>query len=151
MLVCLDLRRSIRCFCFPFEKTTFELNFSATETACCCMIHVCFDHCVVRDRFQTIPKRDDASRSANLLRDLFQVNDMIVAKSLRFVSEMLRIRSIGLMCTSGRLRTHEKVVLKHGRGKTMGRRGVHVKLQCCKLRLVLGTPMCLLVNYRPQT
>ena len=29
----LDLRRPVRCSCFPLEKTLFELNFSARGTA----------------------------------------------------------------------------------------------------------------------
>ena len=59
MLVCLDRSRSVRCLCFPLEKTTFELNFSAIETECCSSMNVCFTHCLVRHRLDASPRRKD--------------------------------------------------------------------------------------------
>ena len=93
MLVCLDRR----CLCFLLEKTTFELNLSAMEMACCSKIHVNFTHCVVRDRLDTIPRREAISRSVKLLRELFQVFDRIVTSSTRFVPGTLRVRTLVLM------------------------------------------------------
>ena len=84
-------------FVFTLEKTTFELNFSAMETVCFSAMHVYITHCVVRARLDAIPRIEDTSRSANLFRELFQVVDVIVTKSARFVSGMLRIRSLVLM------------------------------------------------------
>ena len=46
-------------FVFPLEKTTLELNFSAMETAHFSVIHACFSHYVVRDRLDTMAKRED--------------------------------------------------------------------------------------------
>ena len=82
---------------FPLEKTTFELNFSAIETACCSAMHVHFPNCVVMDRLDTNPRREATSCSVNLFRELFQVVDKIVTKSTRFVVGMLRVRSLVLM------------------------------------------------------
>ena len=56
-----------------------------------------FNHCVVRDRFDASLIREATSRSVNLFRDLFQVVDRIVTKFARFVSEILRERSLVLM------------------------------------------------------
>ena len=91
----------------------FELNLSAMETACCSAMHVHFTHYVVRDRLDTSPRREVTSRSVNLFRELFQVFDMIVTISARFVSVMLRVRSIVLMHVPSLVRTCENVVLKH--------------------------------------
>ena len=74
-----------------------ELNFSAIETTCCSAMHVRFSHCVVSHVLGTSPRRDATSRSVNLFRELFQVVDMIVTKSARCVSGMLRVTSLGLM------------------------------------------------------
>ena len=86
-----------RCFCFPLEKTTFGLNFSAMETACCSAIHAHFTHCVVRYRLDTIPRGEATSRSVNLFRELFEVVDRKVMKSARFVSVIIRVRSLVLI------------------------------------------------------
>ena len=93
----LDRRRHVRCLCFPLEKTTFELNFSAIETACFGDTCVNFTHFMVRARLDTSPRKEDTWRIMNLFRELFQVVDVIVTKSARFVSGMLRIRSLVLM------------------------------------------------------
>ena len=66
------------------------------ETGCCSAMYVCFTHCVVRAKLDTSPRREDASRSVNLFRKLFQVADMIVTNSARFVSGMLRVRFLAL-------------------------------------------------------
>ena len=34
MLMFLDLSRSVRCLCFPLEKTILELNFRERDTLC---------------------------------------------------------------------------------------------------------------------
>ena len=104
--------RSVRCFCLPLEKTTFELNFSAMETLCCNAMHVCFTHFVVRVRLNTSYRRDTTSRSMNLLRELFQSVNKIVTKSARFASGMIRVRSLALMHDLSWARTHEYDVLK---------------------------------------
>ena len=103
----------MRCLYFPLEKTAFELNFSATETACCSAMHACFTHCVVRARLGTSPKREATSHSVNLFRELFQVVDRIVTKSTRIVPEMLRLRSLTLMHALILVRRHDHVGLKH--------------------------------------
>ena len=71
--------------------------FSVIETACCSAMHVFFTHCVVRTRFDTIPRREATSRSVNLFRELFQVVNRIFIKSLRVVYGMIRVRSLVLM------------------------------------------------------
>ena len=67
------------------------------ETACCREMHVCFTYCVVMARLDARPRREDASRSVNLFSEMFQVVDRIVAKSARFVSVILMLRSFALM------------------------------------------------------
>ena len=83
--------------CFPLEKTTFELNLSALETACCSAIYAHFDHCVVRARLDTIPTREATSRRVNLFSELLQVVDSIVTSSTCFVSGMFRVMSLVIM------------------------------------------------------
>ena len=56
-----------------------------------------FSRCVARARLDVIPGSDDTSCSTNLLRELFQVADMIVTKSVRFALGILRVRSLVLM------------------------------------------------------
>ena len=75
----------------------FEFNFSVMEIVHCSAICAHCTHFVVRARFDTSPKRKDTSRSVNLFRKLFQVVNRIVTKSFRFVSGMLRARSLVLM------------------------------------------------------
>ena len=58
MLASLDRRRSVRCLRFPFEKTTFELNFSAMETACFSAMHMHLTRCAIRARLETSPSRE---------------------------------------------------------------------------------------------
>ena len=53
---------------------------------------MCFSHYLVRDRFDTSPKREATSHSVNLLREMFQVVNRIVTKSSRFVSGIIRVR-----------------------------------------------------------
>ena len=112
MLVCLDWRRYVTCLYFPLEKKTFELNFSAMETACCSAMHAHFIHCLIGARLDTSPRRDATSRSVNLFRELFQVFDMIFTKSALFVSEMLIVRSLELTHMPSWVRMYEHVVLK---------------------------------------
>ena len=97
MLVCLFRRRSVRCLCFPLEKTTFELNFSAMKKACCSATHVHFTNIVVMDRLDTRPKREATSRRVNLFRNLCQVVDRIFTKHARSVSGMLRVMYLVLI------------------------------------------------------
>ena len=99
MLVCLDQRRSIRFLRFPLENIAFELNLSTTEMACCSVMHAHFTHCVVRAKLGMSPRREATSRSVNIFRELFQVVDRTVAKSVRFMSRMIRLRSLVLMHT----------------------------------------------------
>ena len=94
MLLCLEIKRSVRCLCFPLEKTTFELSFIKIETSYFSAIRAHFTHCVVRSRLDTRPKRKYTLRSVNLLRELFQVVDRTVTKSEYFVSRILRVRSL---------------------------------------------------------
>ena len=68
----------------------FELNFSAIEKACYSVMNVYFAPCVVRTMLDTIPRREATSRSVKLFRELFQVVGVIVTKSARFTSGMLR-------------------------------------------------------------
>ena len=82
---------------FQLENKTLELNFSATKTVCCSAMHVCFIHCVVRDRLDTNLRKEATSRSAKLFRELFQVVDMIVTNYARVVSGIRRVRSVALM------------------------------------------------------
>ena len=112
MLVCVDWRMSVRCLCFPFEKM-FELNFSAMWMARCRATHAHFTHCVVRDMFGTSPRREATLRSMNLFREIFQVVDRIVTSSTRFVSGMLRVRCLVLMCNPIWVQTCEHAVLNH--------------------------------------
>ena len=84
MLACLDQSRYVKCLSSPLEKTKFELNFSATEMACCSTIIVCFTRFVVRARLDTSYAREATLRRANLFREIFQVVDRIVTKSARF-------------------------------------------------------------------
>ena len=84
-------------FVFPLEKTKFELNLSAMETACYSSMCVCFTHCVARARLDATPRREDTSRSVNLLRELFQMFNMITTSSARFMSGILRLKSLLLM------------------------------------------------------
>ena len=67
------------------------------QTAFCSEMHAYFTHCVVRSRLDANPRREDTSRSVNNFRELLQVVDMIFTKSTRFVSAMLRVRSLVLM------------------------------------------------------
>ena len=60
-------------------------------------MHVCFAHCVVRDRLDTVTRREATSRSVNLFRELFQVVDVIVTKSECFVSGTVRVRCLVLI------------------------------------------------------
>ena len=53
-----------------------------------------FTHYVVRARFYASPRREATSYSMNLFREMFQVVNRIVTKSLRFVSAILRVRSL---------------------------------------------------------
>ena len=57
MLIFLDRRNSVRSLCLPLANTAFGLNFSAIDIACYSMTQVCVTHCVVRARFDDIPKR----------------------------------------------------------------------------------------------
>ena len=96
--------------CFPLAKTTFELNFSLMDTECCSAMQVHFTHCVKRDRFDVSPKREAISRRANLFRGMFQVVNMIVTKSCRFVSGILKVRfsidsGLRRRCSSGSSRS----------------------------------------------
>ena len=77
---------------FPLAKKKFGLNFSATETACWSAMHVCCTYCVVKARFETSPKREATSRSANLFRELFQVVNRIVTNYSHFVYGTLKVR-----------------------------------------------------------
>ena len=89
---------SVWYLCFPLEKTTLDLSFSAIETACCSATNVHFIHCVVfRDRLDMSPRREVTSRCVNLFRELFQVVNKIVTMSAGFVSGMLMARSLVLM------------------------------------------------------
>ena len=108
-----DWSRSIRYFCFPLAKTTFELNCSAIETACWSVMHVCFTHCVVRARPGNIPKREATTHNVNFFRELFQVVNIIDTKSLRFVSRMTKIRFLVLIQTSNWLQRYKHVILKY--------------------------------------
>ena len=97
MLVCLYRRRFVRCLCFLLEKTTFELNFSAMEDARCSAMRLCFTHCVIMARFDTSHRREATSLIMNLFRELLQVVNRIVTKSLRVVSGMLKVTSLVLI------------------------------------------------------
>ena len=99
--------------CFPLAKTNFELNFSAAEIVRCNVMQVHFTCCVARARFDTILKRKAISRSANIFLELFQVINMIVTKSCRFVSGMIKVRLLVLMHTPSCVRRHAHVVLNH--------------------------------------
>ena len=83
--------------CVFHLKKTFDLNFGATENACCSETHMHFTHYVVRARFGTSPRREITSLSMNLFRELFQVVNRIVTKSSRFVSVMLRVGHFVIM------------------------------------------------------
>ena len=82
--------------CFHLKKM-FELNFSAMKMACFSAAHAHFTHYVVRDVFDTSSMGEATSLSMNLFRELFQVVTMIVTKSLRVVSEMIRASYLVLM------------------------------------------------------
>ena len=60
-------------------------------------MHAHFFHCVVRFRLDTSSSREDASRSVNLFRELFQLVDRIVTSSALFVSRTLRESSLVLI------------------------------------------------------
>ena len=68
-----------------------------TEIACYSVIHVHFPHFVVRDRVDTIPRREVTSRSVHLFRKLFQLDNMTVTKSAPFVSRILKVRFLVLI------------------------------------------------------
>ena len=72
-----------------------------------------FTHYVVRARLNTSPRRDSTSRSVNLFREMFQVVDKIVISSERFVSEMLRLRSLVPMHALILMRSYDHVVLNY--------------------------------------
>ena len=81
MLMLLDRRRSIRCLYFPLVKPVLELNFSERHTACWSAMQVHLTYYVVRDRFDTIPKREAIPRISNLLCGLSRVVNSVFTKS----------------------------------------------------------------------
>ena len=81
MSMLLDRRRSVRYLCFPIAKTSFELNFSVRDAAYWSKMQVCLTHFVVRSRFNDMSKRENNSRSVDLLRKLFRVVSRILTKS----------------------------------------------------------------------
>ena len=157
MLVCLDRRRSIRFLCFLLEKTMLESNFSAMETICCSVMHVCVTHLLVRVKLDTSPRRESTSRSVQCFCELFQVVDMIFTKSARFVSGILMVRPLALMHMTSWVRICEHVVsictwivdlvedlIQSGLGE-------FIEFQCCKPELVLGAHICQLVDHHLKT
>ena len=66
-----------------------------------------------RAMLDTSPIREATSRSVNLFRELFQVVDMIVTKSTRFVSWMISVKCLVLMHAPIWVRMHEHMVLNY--------------------------------------
>ena len=99
MLTLLELRRSVRCLCFPLAKTFLELNFSARVEACWIPMNVCLAHCVVRERFDANPKRESILIIVIFLREIFHVVNTMLTKSLRSLHAMFSLRLLALIIT----------------------------------------------------
>ena len=108
----LDLSRSIRCLCFPMQKTVLELNFIARGTVCCSAIKVCLTHCVMRARLDASPKREAISHSVKLLRTLLHVVNIRFVKSWHSLSRILSVRFL-LLITPSCEKTQENMILKY--------------------------------------
>ena len=69
-LMFLEVRTLVRCFNLPLASTIFELNFKSRITVHFMDDLVILVHCVVRARLDTIPRREDNSRSVDLFCQL---------------------------------------------------------------------------------
>ena len=112
MLMFLDQRRYVRYLCLPLARTKFKLDFSATDAAHCSTMQACFTYCVVIARVNASPNREATPRSANLFRELFQVDNNVFAKTFRFVPGVLKSRFVVPMNAPSCVRSYEQVFLK---------------------------------------
>ena len=67
-------------------------------------------HCAVRERFGINLKRESASRSVSLLRELLHVVNSFFTRSLRLLSGIIRVRCLVLTSDPSCARVQDHVV-----------------------------------------